>query len=55
MFGRVPPRSMVGSTSAPIRNLFVRSRKTLDPLVAVREDPVEIAAETDRMGCLFAK
>jgi len=27
--------------------LSVRSRKTSDPLVAVREDPVEIVAESD--------
>jgi len=34
---------------------FVRSRKTWDPLVAVRKDPVETVAESDRMGGLFAK
>jgi len=46
--------------------LSVRSRRTWDPLVAVREDPVETVAESDKMGgfqlieeehrpsCLFA-
>jgi len=46
--------------------LSVRSHKTLDPLVAVREDPVVTVAESDKMGgfrlieekhgpaCLFA-
>jgi len=29
--------------------LSVRSRRTLDPLVAVREDPVEPVAELDKM------
>jgi len=47
--------------------LSVRSSRTLDPLVAVREDPVETVAESDKMGvfqlieeehrpsCLFAR
>jgi len=30
--------------------LSVRYRKTLDPLVAVREDPIETVAESDKMG-----
>jgi len=30
--------------------LSVRSRRTSDPLVAVREDPVETVAESDMMG-----
>jgi len=46
--------------------LSVRSRRTLDPLVAVREDPIETVAESDEMegfqltakkhrhSCLFA-
>jgi len=46
--------------------LSVRSRRTLDPLEAVGEDPVETVAESDKMGgfqlieeehrpsCLFA-
>jgi len=40
MFGRVPPRRMDGSTSARPEYVSVRSRRTLDPLVAVREDPL---------------
>jgi len=46
--------------------LFARSRRILDPLVAVREDPVKTVAESDKVGgfqlieedhrpsCLFA-
>jgi len=46
--------------------LSVRSRRTLDPLVAVQKDPAETVAESDKMGgfrlieeehrpsCLFA-
>jgi len=46
--------------------LSVRSRRTLDPIVAVREDPVETVAKSDKMesfqlieeeqrpSCLFA-
>jgi len=30
--------------------LSVRSRRTLDPLVAVREDPLETVAESDKVG-----
>jgi len=30
--------------------LSVRSRRTLDPLVAVREDPLETVAESDKTG-----
>jgi len=66
MFGRVALRRMDGSTSARPEYLSVRSRSTVDPLVAVREDPVETDAESDKMGgfqlieeehrpsCLFA-
>jgi len=30
--------------------LSVRSSKTLDPVIAVREDPVETVAESDKLG-----
>jgi len=41
MFGRVPLRS---------EYLFVHFHKTLDPLVAVQEDPAITAAKSDKMG-----